>query len=131
MIGGRSFDLDGVRLRVGRVERNYAAVVLTSLDGKPIERSRRLLLAAVGSAENQGMGWNAERTSVGNRWGTGPTMVNGVPLEIDLPFRARKVSALDGRGLPRASVPAHPSGAGCHISVGPRFRTLWYEITVE
>jgi len=131
LIGGRSFDLDGVRLRVGRVERNYAAVVLTSLDGKPIERSRRLLLAAVGSAENQGMGWNAERTSVGNRWGTGPTMVNGVPLEIDLPFRARKVSALDGRGLPRASVPAHPSGAGCHISVGPRFRTLWYEITVE
>ena len=66
LIAGQKFDLGGVQLTLGATDRNYAALVLTSLDGKPLEKARRILLTAVGSAQNQGMVWNNTRTSVGN-----------------------------------------------------------------
>ena len=128
LIGGRSIDLDGVRLQVGAVERNYAVLVVTSMDGQPLESSRRLLLAAVGSAENVGMVWNEGRTSVGNQWGTGPARVNGVAAEVELPCNARHVRALDGRGQPQGDVPFTAVDGGTRFSIGPEHRTLWYEI---
>ena len=85
LIGGQEFNLGGVQLALGATDHNYAALIFTSLDGKPLETARRILLTAVGSAENQGMVWNDTRTSVGNKWGTGPTLVNGIPVEVTLP----------------------------------------------
>jgi hypothetical protein len=131
LVRGRSFDLGGLRFRVGEVERNYAALVITSLDGKPLESSRRLLLAAVGSAENRNMQWNDLRTSVGNRWGSGPAQVNGVAAEVDFPARIRRVQALDGRGQPQGEVPLRAAGAATHFSIGPNHRTLWYALEAD
>jgi len=128
LIANREFDLGGIRVGIGSVDRNYAVVVLTSLDGKDLARSRRILLVATGRAENQGMGWNADRTSVGNRWGHGPTLVNGVPLTVRFPFLVGSVAALDGRGKPIRKVPVEQEGKGVRIRVGPEFRTLWYEV---
>lgn len=129
LIAGQRFDLGGVQLAVGSTDHNYAAVVLTSLDGKPLETAKRILLAAVGSAENKDMGWNETRTSVGNRWGTGPTQVNGIPAELTLPFRVGTARALDGRGQPLGQVPVRIEGSSSHLTIGPQHRTLWYEIT--
>lgn len=132
LIADREFELGGLRLRVGGTERNYAAVVCTSLDGKPVEQSGRLLLVAVGSAENQGMTWNETRTSVGNAWGQGPTLVNGIPIEIALAAGVKAVHPLDGRGARRADGPVVTSEAGVsRWQVGPEFQTLWYEIARE
>jgi hypothetical protein len=128
LIAGQKFDLGGIQLTLGPSEHNYAALVLTSLDGKPIEKAGHILLAAVGYAENQGMVWNEARTSVGNKWGKGPTLVNGIPANVTLPFRVKSVYALDGRGQPQATVPVQSKGPNSRFTIGPKHRTLWYEI---
>ena len=131
LLSGREFDLGGVRFSVGQVERDYAALVLTSMDGLPIHSSKRLLLAAVGSAENVGMQWNVSRTSVGRDWGTGPVQVNGIPATLEIGGRKLKAAALDGRGLPMGEVAVSPAGDGSRIEIGPEHRTLWYALTAE
>jgi hypothetical protein len=128
LVAGQKFDLGGIQLALGATDRNYAALILTSLDGKPLEKARRILLAAVGSAANQGMEWNDARTSVGNKWGTGPTLVNGISAEVTLPFRVKSVQALDGRGQPQGAVPVRIDGNTSRFTIGPEHRTLWYEI---
>ena len=128
LVAGQKFDLGGVELSLGSTDHNYAAVILTSLDGKPLEAAGRILLTAVGSAENQGMRWNESRTSIGNNWGTGPTLVNGIPAEVTLPFRVKSVQALDSRGLPQAAVPVRVEENTSRFTIGPEHRTLWYEI---
>ena len=74
------------------------------------------------------MVWNDTRTSVGNKWGTGPTLVNGISAEVTLPFRVKSVRALDGCGLPQGAVPLRVEGNTCHFTIGPEHRTLWYEV---
>ena len=128
LVGGRSFDLGGVKLAVGPVERDYAAIVLTTMDGKPIETTKRALLAAVGSATNRGMKWNETRTSVGKDWGTGPTEVNGIATEITLPHGGARVFALDGRGQRLGEVKPEDGATASRFKLGAAYRTLWYEL---
>jgi hypothetical protein len=128
LVAGQKFDLRGIQLSVGAAEHDYAALVFTSLDGKPLKAGSRMLLTAVGSAENQGMVWNDTRTSVGNKWGTGPTLVNGIAAEVTLPFRVKSVQALDCRGQPQAAVPVRIEVNTSRFSIGPEHHTLWYEI---
>jgi hypothetical protein len=128
LVGGQGFDLGGVKLAVGPVERDYAAIVLTTMDGKPVETTRRALLAAVGSATNRGMKWNEARTSVGRDWGTGPAEVNGITAEITLPRGGAKVFALDGCGQRQGEVVAADGATAARFKLGPADRTLWYEI---
>ncbi len=128
LVAEQRFDLGGIQIAFGAADRNYAVLILTSLDGKPLETSRRILLTAVGSAENQGMRWNESRTSVGNKWGEGPTLVNGIPVDVTVPFPIRSVQALDGAGQPQGAVPIRFEGTTCRFSIGPEHRTLWYEM---
>jgi hypothetical protein len=131
LVGGQRFDLGGVKLAVGEVERDYAAIVLTTMDGRPIEKTPRALLTAVGSATNRGMKWNETRTSVGRDWGNGPAEVNGIAAEITLPRGGARVYALDGRGQRGREVPAEAGSNGAQFRFGPEYRTLWYEIAWE
>ncbi len=128
LVGGRSFDLGGVKLAVGAVERDYAVIVLTAMDGKSLETTRSALIAAVGSATNPGMKWNAARTSVGRDWGEGPAEVNGIAVALTLPRPGARVFALDGRGQRLGEVPAAAGAAGSRFELSGRYRTLWYEI---
>ena len=68
------------------------------MDGQPINQSRSLLLTAVGKVENKGMQWNAERTSVGRDWGTGPTRAEGIPARfiIGFPLKADAEGTVPG-----------------------------------
>lgn len=131
LIAGSSFDLGGLQIKVGPVDRDYAVIVLTSLDGKPLETAKRLLLTATGSAENPGMGWNEERNSVSNRWGKGPTQVNGIPATLTLGSRVRKILALDEQGLSKGVLPVQTSGGATTWSIGPEYKTLWYEVVLQ
>ena len=131
LIAEQTFELGDLIISVGEVERNYAAVVVTSLDGLPLEESKQILLTAVGSAENLNMGWNEERTSVGSRWGTGPTQVNGIAATLILNSRVKNIHALDGRGLPAGEVPVKFEGGEASFTIGPEYRTLWYVIEAE
>jgi hypothetical protein len=128
LVGGQKFDLSGLGLAVGAVERDYAVVVVTTMDGQPLETTNSALLAAVGSATNRGMKWNESRTSVGRDWGTGPAEVNGIRAELTLPRGGARVYALDGRGQRQGEVLASDGAARARFKLGPEYRTLWYEI---
>ena len=81
------------------------------------------------------MGWkNPEKSTVGNDWGESPTMVEGIPARITLPYAASSVEAcpLDPCGQRRApmAVDMSSSGNGC-IGIGPKHQTIWYEVIVK
>ena len=130
---GRTTRLDGAEFDVKANPRNFAVLTLNAADGQPLARSRRLLLAAAGNVENTGMGWNADHTSVGTRWGSAPTICEGIAARVTLATTAKsaKVYALDGGGTLAAEVPASLAGGKLSFDIGPRFKTLWYEIVVE
>ncbi len=127
-VGGQTHNLGGWGIRAGAIERDYAVIVLTSLDGRPIESAERMLLVAVGSAENEGVEWNAERTSVSDRWGRGPARVNGISAAMSLRAPVRAVHVLDGRGERCGTVPVTQRNGVSSWEIGPASKTLWYEI---
>ncbi len=127
-IGGRDITLADAAIRVERAEGHWACVAIGALDGKPLAKSSKILIAAVGRTENSGMGWNRERTSVGTRWGDAPTVVEGIGATIRLPA-GTSVTALDGRGQVVRKVPFRISGRSIEFTIGPQYQTLWYLVT--
>jgi len=103
----------------------HAHLGLVALDGKPVAESRRLLLVAMGRAENQERDWNADRTSVGDRWGRGPVLVQGVRAVVTLPPGPWTVAALDATGAPKETV---ATGIAT-FTIEPRWRTVWYLVS--
>lgn len=96
LIANQQFNVGAIQAEIGAIQRDYGTIVLTALDDVPITSSGHLLLLASSGAENTGMKWNADRTSVGDQWRTGPTQVNlfSAPLKLALrsPFT---IHALD------------------------------------
>ena len=131
LIAGRTLDLGSLRLEVGPVERNYAVISLTSLDGQSLEQSKHMLLTAVGSAENADMVWNTARTSVGRNWGHGPAQVNGITALLTLSNRVTAVQALDGTGHQLGPVNVERDRGRSRWKISPAYRSLWYEVRAE
>ena len=131
-LGGTTAQTDGWRIQMATTPRNFAAFTLSALDGKPMEQSKALLLIAVGSVENLGMGWNADRTSVGDKWGTGPTQAEGVHGVVSIRTLATSgtVYALDGTGKRRGKVESKIANGLLTFAIGPESKTIWYEITL-
>ena len=127
-IAGRPIQLGDVTIRVDRAHRNFAAVAVGALDDKPIAQSGRILLVVVGDVENTNMGWNKTRTSVDSKWGTAPTVAQGVTATIDLPGTIR-LQVLDGTGRPVGEVPVTYRAGGTECTVGSQYHTLWYAVT--
>lgn len=130
---GRTTKLAGVEFDVAANPRRFAVLTLNAVDGRPLTGSRRLLLTAAGDVENTGMGWNADHTSVGTRWGSAPTVAEGIAAQVTLATTANraKVYALDGAGARAGEVSASLYGGTLEFEIAPRFKTLWYEIVVE
>jgi hypothetical protein len=131
-VGGETLALGEVTLgfpSFGLNGEGFAALTLVDLDGQALATSGRALLTVIGRAENRDMGWNAERTSVGSRWGEGPVLAEGVPCEVSLRVSGRRVVwALDGSGQRRELVPAVRRSGALVFKPDPRYRTVWYEI---
>lgn len=129
--------LDGIRLKLGRVSRGFGLVALTSLDGLPLSTSRRILLTTIANANNKGVEWNESRTSVSDRWGTTPPMVEIVPAEITIERPNGEVSGiwkafpLDPTGSRRAEVPVNIQNSALFLKADPADETVWYEIRCE
>ena len=103
-------------------------ILKASLDGKPLSESKRLWLCALSRAENPGMGWDKDRRTVGNKWGTGPALVLGVNAQIKLPGEATwKVEALDPTGAPKAVIAEKTND----FRIDPSHKTCWWLITRE
>ena len=129
---GRTTKLSGVEFDVKSNARDFAVLTLNAVDGQPVTHSRRLLLAAAGTVENTGMGWNAAHTSVGTRWGSAPTVCEGIAARITLTGAGKaKVYALDGNGARASETPVSHLDGKFSFDIGPQDTTLWYEIVVE
>ncbi len=99
-LAGRTVPLGDCTLAFGRWASGHAVLTLVSLDGRALAASSKLLLSVAARVENQGMGWNADRTSVGRNWGTGPVIAERVPVTVTLPGAGWTAEALDGTGAP-------------------------------
>jgi hypothetical protein len=130
---GKTTTLDGAEFQVNANARNFAVLTLNAADDQPLARSSRMILTAVGNVENTGMGWNADHTSVGREWGRAPTLCEGIAARVRLATRgkAAKVHALDGNGARAGEVPASLSKGKLSFEIGPRFKTVWYEVVME
>ena len=138
-VNGKSFTLPNLRVTVSGVpagapaNANFGAITLQSLSADPLARARVLLLGAITRFENTGMVWNDTFTSVDDRWGSAPTLVEPIrfvaTLTIDNPERV-VVRTLDASGAPRTIV-AHQvvSSNQIRFTVDTgRDKTLWYAI---
>jgi hypothetical protein len=125
--------LSGVEFTVKANSRNFAVLTLNAFDKQPLDLARRMLLAAAGNVENTGMGWNADHTSVGARWGSSPTICEGIAARVALSTGAKsaKVYALEGSGARAGEVPATLRAGKLAFDIGHQFKTLWYEIVTE
>ena len=128
-VGGQTVTLGANTLTFPKFGNNFAAMTLTAMDRKPTVQSLKLLLTLVGKVENQGMGWNADRTSVGDQWGQGPTLAEGIPAAVSLKTDGpRTVWALDGTGTHSQRVPAAYANGSLTFTAGPEYRTVWYAV---
>ena len=124
-IGGSTANLGDVTLSANAGGPATTHLALIALDGLPIANSQRVLLTALGRAENQNMGWNAARTTVGNNWGTGPAVVQGAVGSLKMPNAFWKAQSLDGTGAVKQSVPISNGLLTFDASLG----TVWYLLT--
>lgn len=65
------------------IKNSFATITLSSLDGKPINLSNRLLLTTTSKTQNTGTEWD-ERRSMLTDWGTAPTLIEPVTGWIQL-----------------------------------------------
>ncbi|HEY3269012.1 MAG TPA: carbohydrate binding domain-containing protein [Armatimonadota bacterium] len=119
--------LDGVRISGPG---QWAVVTLTLVSGKSFSGPARILVTAVAGARNTGMVWKDEkRNSVGAKWGTAPSVAEGVNAVLRLPVPASRLKAwaLDETGRRAHALPIAPDGS---VVLGPEHKTLWYEVEV-
>jgi hypothetical protein len=132
IIGRRSAQTKPLRNLALDVRNNFAAVVLTSLDGAPISTSRKLLLVAGTRIANAGQHWNEKRTTLVD-WGTGPSLIEPVTGTVTLRnlanMKSVEVAALDGAGCQIGEAKqARKTAAGWEFEIGAP-ATTWYRIT--
>lgn len=133
---GKRFELGNVVIEPGDTLQNgWCAITVSVMEGKLSLSTCRLLITATGYAENTEMGWkNPEKSSVGRDWGKPPSLVEGIPAKITLPLPSKQVQAwaLDERGERKAKLPVQADESGnAIIAIGPKWRTLWYEVAAK
>ncbi len=96
-----------------------------------------ILLTATGYTDNHRMVWQSGMgptdltSSVNTNWGQTPTLVEGIPAVINLPFNYMKVTvwALDASGNHTTVVPVAQAGSGSTFTISRSYQTPWYEIS--
>ncbi|MFL5616935.1 MAG: hypothetical protein ACJ79A_00915 [Gemmatimonadaceae bacterium] len=117
------------------VRNEFAAIVLSAIDEKPISSSGRLLLTAGSRVTNTGLQWNADRTRTTQQGGA-PSLIEPVTGTVTLrglAGRVRGVSAmaLDGAGKAiGAPIVARRAAAGWVLPIGAPV-TTWYLVRVD
>ena len=129
-LGGTSTRWSEWRVTMPPTNNNWGAFTLSSLDGQEIVSSKKMLLTAVGKAENLNMGWNADRSSVGSQWGVGPTQIEGLTafVRIATELRSARVWALDASGERKTGVGSLLRNGLLTFDISPDNKTVWYEI---
>jgi hypothetical protein len=112
---------------------NFAAIVLSSMDAKPIAQSGKMLLSAASRVTNTNLKWNETRTRA--QGGESPSLIEPVSGTIVLRnlegATSVSAAALDGSGKPiGAPIRANKTAGGWALPVGDPV-TTWYVVTVN
>ncbi len=104
------------------IANDFAAITLTSMDGKPLYRSGSILLTTAGRAQNSGSEWNARRTML-TKWGAAPTLIEPIKGWITLRdldgVLGVFATPLDGAGKPMGPpIRGRMLEAGWEVEVG-------------
>jgi hypothetical protein len=116
------------------ITNNFASLVMSSLDGKPLARADRMLLTAGSRVTNTGMKWNDAHTRVQNQGGS-PSLIEPVTGTVTLrnleKVKAVSVAALDGSGkVTGEAMAAKKTTDGWSFAIGDP-TTTWYVVTVR
>lgn len=130
-LAGRSIQLNNLNLSVPSNTAVFGAVIAQSRDGRPLTSANEILLSVFTRIENTGQVWNADRTSLDDRWGRPPALVEPMRLTVTLTINnpaAVEVWALDERGAPRQRLATTIlSGRRLRFTVDTAVhKTLWY-----
>jgi hypothetical protein len=127
-LGGKSWNAQVGTFRFDALPTRFASLMLAPLDGKALRNSKRMLLTLGARVENENMDWNAERTSVSDRWGRGPVRAERVGVSVRLKVDGpRKVYALDPTGKRKTAVSAKFSQGALTFSTKGQ-NSMWFEI---
>ena len=103
------------------IANDFAALTLSSLDGKPIAESGLMLLTTSSRVRNTGSEWNARR-SVYSKWGEPPSLIQPVQGWVQLRDLRGPVgveaTALDGAGKPLGTIKGRLIETGWEIPIG-------------
>jgi hypothetical protein len=115
-----------------RLKNTHATVIATSLDDKPLARSTRILISAVGNAANRGATLKADRSA----WqdpGRAPVMLEPIVGTIELTGLTGDASNatvhyLSQSGQRLGNVPINTGPGVVRFEMKAEYRTLHYEI---
>jgi hypothetical protein len=135
-VRGRTFELGDVKLRIGKTRMDWATVSMVVINGEGFAKPGRILIAATGWEQNsdaklEELGGN--RVTLRNRWGRDPILCEGILAEISLPVGPEKVKfyPLDESGNRRAAAAVSSSDGKALVTLGPKHKTLWYEVEIR
>ena len=116
------------------VKNRFCTIWLTSMDGKPIAQSSRMMLIAAGPEENTGERWNTADTGL-THWGGPPTLIDQVRGTLTLRHlddaHAVLLQPINGAGQPEGpAIHARKTSAGWVLPLGKPV-TPWYEVIVK
>lgn len=142
---GKKYDLNGIVIEPKSSLQDWAAVFLTSLDNRSVGKPG-FLIAVHGVVQNTGIDYRnyPSNTSAGNPppsdvritledWGRAPVLVEGVEVDLTLPFPADKVQlfALDNRGERKTEIPVNNHEGKAAFKLSADYQTLWYEAEIS
>ena len=104
-----------------------ASVTVTVMDDGRLGACGRILVAACGRCENEGMGFSADRRTVGREWGRGPVGIEPVTGSVEVEGLHWRGWVLASDGSRAAEVPLDAAGSNrMRLAMDPRHRTMWY-----
>ncbi len=137
LIGFVKSNTKSVRNLAADIANNFATIILTSMDGKPLASSDKMLLNAGSRVANTGQRWDEPRNALArpNGQGHSPTLIEPVTGNVILRnltgAKAVTAAALDGSGKPiGAPLQARKTAGGWELSIGAPV-TTWYVISVN
>jgi hypothetical protein len=130
-LAGRAISLTNLALDVPADTAQFAAVTLQSRDGLSLTVSTAVLLGVFTRVENTGQVWNAAETSLDDRWGAAPALIEPIRLTITLTVTnpsAVQVWALDETGAQQTPVPTEVvNGTQVRFAVNTgTAETVWF-----
>ncbi|MCL2710808.1 MAG: hypothetical protein FWE95_08000, partial [Planctomycetaceae bacterium] len=135
---GEKCDLgDEVMLTLGKTRLNWATISLVSMNGNGFDPTQsgdkpiRILVAATGLMQNTGLELEAlpnNFLTYGNRIGNEPVLCEGIPFALQF-TKASEIRCypLDESGNRREAIQSE----GNSVTLGPEYKTVWYEIEVR